>query len=87
MDEVWIKLVIQLGSTGILAYVMYLFAKRFMDQNVTQMAETVKQMSLRIESSERRTDATEKRLDHCEADRAQLHKEFAEVLLKFTTHQ
>lgn len=75
MDKVWLDILPQVGATGLLAWVMYTFAKRFMDETAKQMNETIKQMSARIESAE-------KRLESCEADRTKLHQEFAELLLK-----
>lgn len=53
---------IKLSSTGVVAGVLWIIAKRFMD-------ETVKQMSARI-------DSLESRSDECEKDRAKLHEKF-----------
>ena len=57
---------IKLGSTGILAGVLWVFAKRFMD-------ETVMQMSHRI-------DALERGVKACEEDRRTLHAQIVEIL-------
>lgn len=68
-----LKALIQFGSTGIMAWVMYKIAQRFMD-------ETVKQMSSRI-------DALEKESSKCQEDRKELHKEFNEFLKDFLRQQ
>lgn len=73
--NVWIQVFSNLGGAGILALVMYQWARRFMERTDAQTSELIKQMSLRIES-------VEKRLENCEVDRAKLHLQFADMLLK-----
>ncbi len=80
MDNVWVSVGTQFGGIGLLAYVMYAFLKGSMAREAQQTAETFKQMELRIE-------VTELRLETCEKDRADLHKQFAEMLLKLTHPQ
>ena len=73
MENAILDALIKLGSTGIVAGILWVIAKRFMD-------ETVKQMSSRIESLERRSD-------ECEKDRARLHDKFYEAIHKWSeTH-
>lgn len=60
-----VEALVNLGSVGAVAAVMYITAKRFMD-------ETVKQMSSRIDSLEKRSDA-------CEQDRMRLHAEMIRI--------
>ena len=57
---------VKLGSTGILAGVLWVFAKRFMDETVTQMNH--------------RIDALERGMKTCEEDRKSLHRQVVEIL-------
>lgn len=66
METTVIDTLIKLGSTGILAGVLWLIAKRFMD-------ETVQQMSARIAALEIATQ-------ECEADRRTLHSQIVDIL-------
>ena len=59
-ESLYIDVLTKFGSAGLLAFVMWVVAKRFMD-------ETVKQMSARI-------DALEARSNSCEEDRKKLHE-------------
>jgi len=68
METALFDAIIKVGSTGLVAGVLWIIAKRFMD-------ETVKQMSSRI-------DALEKRSDSCEEDRKQLHTRIFNLLSK-----
>jgi len=72
METALLDALIKVGSTGLVAGVLWIIAKRFMD-------ETVKQMSSRI-------DALEKRSDSCEEDRKQLHNRVFNLLAK-TDHE
>jgi len=72
MESTLLDAIIKLGSTGIVAGILWIIAKRFMD-------ETVKQMSARIDSLEKRSDA-------CEADRAKLHDKFYQSIFKISEH-
>ncbi len=84
MDKPWLDILPQIGATGLLAWVMYTLAMRFITAAEVQTKEIINQMSLRIEANERRLDMTEKRLETCEADRSKLHQQFAEFLLRET---
>lgn len=66
MDNIILDSLIKLGSTGIVAAILWVIAKRFMD-------ETVKQMNSRI-------DALEHSAALCEADRKDLHKQIVSIL-------
>lgn len=65
MEELLIKSIPSLGASGILAYVLWVIAKRFMD-------ETVKQMNARIAALE--LASTE-----CAADRRAMHAEIVSL--------
>lgn len=65
MDPI-LDALLKLGSTGIVAYILWVIAKRFMD-------ETVKQMSSRIDALEIASKA-------CEEDRRGLHNQIVEIL-------
>ena len=68
MENAILDAFIKLSSTGVVAGVLWIIAKRFMD-------ETVKQMSSRIDSLEQRSD-------ECEKDRMTLHAKFYETFTR-----
>lgn len=67
------KLLSGLGSSGVVAWVLWIVAKRFIEEHSKQVQITQDQMSKRI-------DATEKRNDECEEDRKVLHSQLIQVM-------
>lgn len=65
MDEFITKALIGLGSSGISTGILWLIAKRFMDETVTQMSN--------------RIDALEASVEECAEDRRRMHKEIVEL--------
>ncbi len=68
MEELLLKSLSTVGSSGIIGLVLWTIAKRFMD-------ETVKQMSSRIDSLEKATE-------ECAKDRREMHREIVELARK-----
>ena len=66
MESAFLDALIKLGSTGLVAGVLWIIAKRFMDETVTQMSS--------------RIDSLEKRSEACEKDRSTIHTQMIAIL-------
>lgn len=73
MEELILKSIPSLGASGILAGVLWVIAKRFMD-------ETVKQMNARI-------DALETAAAECAKDRREMHAEIVAMVKTRKLHE
>lgn len=71
-EPLYVEILTKFGSAGLLAWIMWIIAKRFMD-------ETVRQMSSRI-------DALEARSNSCEEDRKKLHEKVFVLLSGADSH-
>ena len=69
MESALLESFIKLGSLGLLSVILWLIAKRFMDETVTQMGK--------------RIDALEAATKVCEAHRQDLQNRIFEILSKF----
>lgn len=68
MEEKLFSAFAQLGSSGLLAWILWIIAKRFMDGSDAKHTEIVTQFTSRI-------TALEKSSNECNEDRKLLHKE------------
>jgi hypothetical protein len=94
-DDAWFKIFTQFGSSGLLLAGLAWLVRYYMADAEKQRQEVQnrdeewrKQVAESHEASQRlvmsRLELAEKRLDACETDRATLHKQFADMLLKLT---